>query len=40
MGFELHGGRGCEKNTQTSIVDFGLSMFDCVAVVRGRPAVV
>ena len=28
------------KNTQTSVVDFGLSMFDCVAVVRGRSAVV
>ena len=28
------------KNTQTSIVDFELSMFDCVAVVWVRPAVV
>ena len=40
MGFELCGGRGCEKNTQTSIVDFGLPMFDCVVVVRVRPTVV
>ena len=29
-----------EKNTQTSIVDFELSMFDCVAVVWVRLAVV
>lgn len=28
------------KNTQTSVVDFGLPMFDCVVVVRVRPTVV
>ena len=41
MGLELCGGEeDVRKNTQTSVVDFGLSMFDCVAVVRVGPAVV
>ena len=33
-------GEDARKNTQSSIVDFELSMFDCVAVVWVRPAVV